>query len=115
MKREIMEEVLNTVIFTSLYQDFNSDGNWHWQEAYFRLLSWKNTWGVPIYMDINTASNHEAYLCLVVKEKDAEFVKDMLEDLGYGNIKEHHGKTLKLGVEYDYKTEDFDEVIAELW
>jgi hypothetical protein len=109
MRRSMREEIINTVTFTSRYSKFKGDS---WQQAYFYLLSWKNTWYKTISLDINSTYKHEAFLEVVVKEKDAESVKGMLEDLGYGEIKEYKGKLLKLFVEWD-GDEDYDEVIAE--
>lgn len=112
MKREIREEVLNVVKFTSNYKDFKGTS---WQNAYFELLSWKNTWNKALAMDINSTYDHKAYLYLVVKERDAELTRNMLEGLGYGNIKELKTKTLQLFVDVDSNVDDDIDMIFADW
>lgn len=112
MKREIREEIINTVKFTSYYKYFKGI---NWQHSYFELLSWKNTWCKALEMDINSTYDHEAYLCLVVKERDAELTRNMLEDLGYGNIKELKTKTLQLFVDIDSNVDDEIDMIFADW
>ena len=78
-------EVKNATWITASFKDFDGDAE-KWREAYFSLLAWKNTWGVPYKMDINADHNHEAFLMMVIPEQNREKVLDMLEDLGYRKV-----------------------------
>lgn len=107
-----MKEIIETTSFGSYYKSFNEKENWTWQQAYFRLLSWKNTWGIPLIMDICSTVEHEPYLYLVVPRDKTEHVRDYLEGLGYGEIIETETNTLKISVDWE---EDLDEVVAEFY
>lgn len=105
------KEIIKTVTFTSYFKDFTGDVR-GWQEAYFELLSWKNTYYIPYEMDINSTSSHEAYLYLVVKEEVKETTKNILENLGYGNIQIADTKTLEITLDVDL---DIDNVKVFMW
>ena len=66
-------------------------------------------------MDINSTYDHKAYLCLVVKERDAELTRNILDGLGYGNIKELKTKTLQLFVDVDSNVDDDIDMIVADW
>ncbi len=104
------KEVLETVTFISYYKDFNDSLN-SWQEAYFMLLSWKNTFNTPIKMDIESTGTHEAYLHLVVKKEDSADTKTLLEELGYKEIRAIETKTIEITVD---DVEDIDYIQAYL-
>lgn len=78
-------EVKEASWITAGYRDFDGDAV-KWREAYFKLLSWKNTWSIPYRMDINSSSDNEPFLFMIVPRNRAEAVLDMLKDYGYGNI-----------------------------
>lgn len=83
---------------TAYYKDYVGK---NWQDAYFQLLAWKNTWGIPYNMDINSTSKHEAYLSMIIPEHYEEQVLEMISDLGYRNIREEVGTVGFVPVEYD--------------
>ena len=78
-------EVEKATWITAGYKDFDGDAE-NWRRAYFDLLAWKNTWGVPYRMDINSNEDHEAFLFMIVPEKRKEKTLEMLEDLGYRKV-----------------------------
>lgn len=80
-----------------------------WQRAYFDLLSWKNTYYIPLIMDICSTNNHEAYLKVVVKNKNAEVTRNVLENLGY-KVDEYETDTLVVEMDWDIEC---DEVVIE--
>jgi len=87
MKIEASEK-LKATCFIAYYSDFASPftddrKGRAWKDAYFTLLSWKNTWEVPLLMDIESSRKSGAYLRMIVKAKDTEMVRDYLHDLGY--------------------------------
>lgn len=84
MKIEMYGEKVSAVDITTKSSAFTGES---WKDAYFRLLSWKNTWGIPYRMDIMSYNDGEAYLYMIVKKVSEERVIDMLQDLGYGDIK----------------------------
>ena len=104
------KEIINTTTFVSYAKDFEGNENWTWQKAYFTLLSWKNTWRVPLKMDICSTGDHEAYLYMVLPTKRAKRTKDYLDELGYRNIHENEGKTVKVYIEWQ---EDYDECVID--
>lgn len=100
------KQIIKTATFTSNLKDFKG---YDWQVSYFELLSWKNTWNRAIVLDIKANTKHEPFLYLVVKERDSELARNLLESLGYGNIKEEKTKTLEVDVDW---SDDLDEVVA---
>lgn len=76
----------NAVRITSHSNDFAKDQDW--KEAYFGLLTWKNTWYIPYKMDIES-NRSGAYLSMIVRDEGitVENTLEMLTNMGYGNIK----------------------------
>lgn len=72
--------IIEVTTFTCAFTEFKGND---WKQAYFNLLSWKNTWDIPLEMDILSTKNHEAYLRLVVERKHEETTLHMLEEYGY--------------------------------
>ena len=100
--------------FTCGYYDFDlkKDGKdvTRWQQAYFELLSWKNTWGIPLILDMRSTSQHEAFIELVVPREDKDTVREYLQSLGYINLSEYDTMTLQVFFEWDDK---YDDVVAD--
>ncbi len=75
------------------YEDFDGGNNKaeKWRMAYFEMLTWKNTWSVPITMDINSRRNENGYyipfVTMLVNEDKKEQAISFMEDFGYRNIK----------------------------
>ena len=80
-----------------------------WRIAYFRLISWKNTWSKAIILDMSSTYEHEPFVRLVVMEEDAELTKKILLDFGYTKFQESATKTLFVGVETD---EFYDHILV---
>jgi hypothetical protein len=76
-------EIIKATSFIAYAKDFAETENW--QDAYFQLLAWKNTWYIPIVMDIRSSQKNGAYLYLVVPNKGniVDHTEQMLENLGY--------------------------------
>ena len=100
------KQTIETTTFTSNYSNFVGKD---WQNAYFKLLSWKNTWDLPLILDIKAGCNHEAFLEVVVKRVNANLTREYLEELGYGEINEYESKALEITLDYD---SIHDDVIA---
>lgn len=79
-----------------------------WQDAYFSLLSWKNTWRIPYEMDIESTYDHIPFLHVVVNTDNADALVDFMETLGYGNIKRHNFKVGIVEIPLDDEEECFD-------
>ena len=83
------ENYIKTANYICSYNDFIKDQNVddkvrEWQQAYFALLSWKNTWEIPLEMDMRSTHNHIPYVDITVELDDAEKVESILEEYGYG-------------------------------
>lgn len=108
---------IKTTTFIGTFEDFeNTDKSIEpnkaysekiraWQRAYFDLLSWKNTYYIPLIMDICSTNNHEAYLKVVVKNKSAEVTRSVLENLGY-KVDEYETDTLVVELDWDIDCDD---------
>lgn len=87
MKRITIGEEHKTVSITAYLNDFIGDSE-KWREAYFRMLSWKNTFDVVYQMDILESRKNGVYVWLVLHTADkADRTIEMMNDLGYQNIK----------------------------
>lgn len=82
--------VVNAIEFRCSFEDFaDSDEKVReWQKAYFNLLSWKNTWGIPWEMDILSHADHSPFVRIVMEDKGKreENTLEMLESYGYHNV-----------------------------
>lgn len=87
MKIEYTEKV-KAKAFVSYYKDF--DSNYSWQESYFKLLSWKNTWSIPYRMDIEESRKNGVFVFILIPVNNPdtpEYLKEFMESWGYRNIK----------------------------
>lgn len=86
MDIEYSDKKVKVVAITAYYKDFDGEVE-KWRESYFHLLSWKNTWCIPYEMDIYSTSKHEPYLSIIIPSKQKERVLELLNDLGYREVK----------------------------
>lgn len=106
------KEIIKTTTFASYFKDFDGSTR-DWQEAYFRLLAYKNTFNKFIELDIKSRGDHQAYLYLIVNYEDSTNIKELLKDMGYRNILEYDSKTLELTL--DDMDLDIDNVKVYMW
>lgn len=99
-------EEIKASAFRMFYEDFKGND---WREAYFHLLSWKNTWGMAYELDMLARKNHKPFVKLVVNRDIKNKVAEMLIDLGYSNIS--CVDILIAEVEVGYDTDAYDEVV----
>lgn len=72
---------------TSEFTDFDHDGH-DWQEAFFRLLSVKNTFSCFYRVDILSRGDHNPYLWVLLKDNaNMENIQNFLTDNGYRNLR----------------------------
>lgn len=113
MKINFTEKVKGKVFIAHL-GDFESRGEdriREWQNAYFELLAWKNTWDIPYEMDIYSTHEHMPYVRIiipVVNPDTPDHLKEMMEGLGYKNI-----EITDINIELVYP--DFDEKVDEYY
>ena len=107
----IESELINAVTFNAYFKDYDGDVK-AWQAAYFKLLAWKNTWGIPLAMDILSTGDHEAYLHLVIEKKGklVDMARDLLKDYGYRKVYEFDTSIRALMPDYE---EDVDDYIVD--
>lgn len=107
----IESELINAVTMNSYFGDFDGDVR-KWQEAYFRMLEWKNTWGIPLKMDILSTGDHEAYLHMVIEKKGklVDMARDLLKGYGYRKVYEFDVRIRALMPDYE---EDVDDYIVD--
>lgn len=86
MNIEYHQKKVKAVHISASYKDFDGEAD-RWREAYFNLLSWKNTWSIPYSMDIYSRRDHTAFLSMVIPRKRKEDVLEYLDDLGYREVK----------------------------
>ncbi len=78
-------EKRKAVRIRAFYGDFAGDVR-QWQEAYFQLIAWKNTWSVPYSLDCCSNHCHEPYVLMTVDADCADRVIETMSDLGYHKI-----------------------------
>lgn len=111
MKIEYTQKVKGKV-FNATFGEFESkseDPVRDWQVAYFELLSWKNTWNIPLEMDINSTYDHMPYVRIVipvVNPDTPDALKEMMERLGYRNIEIADVVIEKVTPEFDEKVDE---------
>ena len=82
-------ETIKTVSVVSHFKDFDGDAT-KWQQAYFQMVSWKNTWGLVYDMDILESRQNGVFIRIVLHSADnAERLVDYMEAYGYRDIKTH--------------------------
>lgn len=108
MKKETFEtERVEAVQVIYYFRDWKGTVQ-DWQEAFFQLLAWKNTFGIPYKLDILSGNLTGPYMYMVIGADKLESVTDMLDGKGY---EKEHQKTwtlnlMKINVEY---ADEFDE------
>lgn len=109
----IESELINAVTFNAYFKDFSGDAK-EWQAAYFKLLAWKNTWSIPLVMDILSTGTgyHEAYLHMVIEKKGklVNMARELLKDYGYRKVYEFDTTIRVLMPDYE---EDVDDYIVD--
>ena len=69
------------------FGDFSGDVR-KWQEAYFELIAWKNTFGIPYSLDIKAWGSRGPYVEIVLKNgKAVANLETAMTELGYKSIK----------------------------
>lgn len=102
MEKVRLIDTLDGIRLTSRYSAFKECG-FTWQQAFFQVLQWKNTWDLAFSTTINASSNHEAYLEIVLYEADrADQTIEWLNGLGYQDI---HSEKVKIAA---LETDDYD-------
>lgn len=83
MKKKNFEiDFADVVEITFSYNNWNGTVT-EWQEAFFKLLSWKNTFEVPFELDIKDGAKHVPFLSITVSEHEAGDVAELLDGYGY--------------------------------
>ena len=109
MKIEIEnKELVKCVQFVSYFENFakqyegtHTNPATAWQRAYFEMLTWKNTWGQALELDI--ASNRDAgtFMRLVVKAEKKDMAKELLESNGYPIDREDNFEAWMITPDYE--------------
>ena len=117
MKHPIESEVATFVSFTSSFRD------WHktvedWRYAFFVLLSERNSNAGIEELTIYASYDHQPYLYMMVDpvKINVSALHELLENLGYENIKSHTFKarvyeSIDLEHENDYE-QDITEILV---
>lgn len=86
MLHQIEVQKEKTVQICSKHSAFQKDRSW--QEAYFQVMSYQNTYEFAYQTAIHSTHDHEAYLWILLRPKTSlDLIKDFLTDLGYGDLK----------------------------
>ena len=89
MKSAKVYEIIKTVSVIAYRNDFDGDTA-KWQQAYFQMLSWKNTFSIAYYMDILESRQNGVFVCVVLHSaENADRLLGFMNGLGYRNIKTH--------------------------
>lgn len=86
MLKQIEVEKIPTIQITSKHSAF-SDKYRSWQEAYFQVMAFQNTWNFAYRTNIESTRDHEAYLWILLRpDTNEEKITSWLTDLGYGDL-----------------------------
>lgn len=106
-------EIIDIVNVTTAFSDFDGDAE-KWRQSYFELLSWKNTWGIPLQMDVMSTHDHEPYVFITLPKKKNMYtnMESTLKQLGYGNIQAWESKArIFYPMWHDVMENDFEQDI----
>ena len=85
MLKQIEVEKFDTFQITSKHSAFNGSS---WQDAYFKVMTYQNTFSFAYQTNIESTRDHEAYLFILLRpDTDKDRITEWLTDLGYGDIK----------------------------
>jgi len=86
-------EEKDAVSFSSSYEDWAGSAD-EWREAFFKLLSYKNTFNGFFELTINAYGDHTPYMYMVVDSKklNVSAIENLLKDLGYNAYTESEYK-----------------------
>ena len=79
------EEKKKALTITSDFSNFDGDVR-KWQESYFTLLSYKNTFSSSFYKLDLQSTRDTPYVFLLVSITQKDTIKETMESLGYKNI-----------------------------
>lgn len=82
---ELWHEREDAVVVTINRNEFSGDTR-AWQEAYFKILSWKNTWSMTYEVDMLSYCNHDPYVRIVAKREIKNHLVEWLKDIGYDTV-----------------------------
>lgn len=86
MLENIEVEKIDTFQIISKHSDFNKE-NYSWQEAYFQVMAFQNTFDFAYSTNIESTHDHEAYLLIILRpETGKDRIVEWLEGLGYRNL-----------------------------
>ena len=84
MVKQVEIEKVPTYQLVSKHSAFKGTS---WQEAYFKVMSYQNTFDFAYQTTIGSNFDHEAFLCILLRgDADRFKVIEWLTDLGYGDI-----------------------------
>ena len=87
MLKHVEIEKHDTFQITSKHSSFDSE-NHRWQESYFQVMAYQNTFNFAYDTSIHSTHDHEAYLWILLRpETDRSRILSWLEDLGYGDLR----------------------------
>ena len=86
MLKHIEIENIPTFQITSKYSAFNNQ-YYTWQEAYFQVMTFQNTYGFAYRTNIESTRDHEAYLWILLRpDTDKDRIVSWLTGLGYEDL-----------------------------
>lgn len=77
-----------------------------WQENYFKLISWKNTWGGAYKLDVNSNKTEGTFIVFVVAKAYSKTMEEWLEELGF-NYMAYEVTVGEIELDYDEGIEDY--------
>lgn len=108
MLKQIEIEKINTVQITSKHSVFDP-ASYSWQQAYFQVMAYQNTFGFAYETSIHSTHDHEAYLWILLRPgSDVDRITSWLSDLGYRDLQVDQvtvGEMETYDLDVDYITE----------
>lgn len=87
MLKQIEIEKIDTIQITSKHSAFDHEHK-NWQESYFQIMAYQNTWNFAYQTNIESTRDHEAYLFILLRPgTNQERITEWLTDLGYRDLK----------------------------
>jgi uncharacterized protein (DUF2225 family) len=108
MLKQIEIEKISTTQITSMHSSFDSE-RYSWQEAYFQIMAYQNTYDFAYTTAIHSTRDHEAYLWILLHPNtDKNRILEWLSSLGYSDLKTYEvtvGELNTYDLDIDYIAE----------
>ena len=96
----VVVEVEKAVVVRMDFKEFEGDVR-QWQELFFKVLTWKNTFSLAYEVDVQSYRDNSAFVKIVAKQEIEDQLVDWLKSIGYNKVKTEEVEVGVLGIYAD--------------